>query len=327
MLLTKLLQFDLGFTDTMPASDAIGIGKRGLKMENLVQLDNPEPMKKQWPTIIGVTVFHSLAVVALFYFSWQNLAIALGLWWVTVSLGIGLAYHRLLTHRGFKTSTWLEYLLTFCGTLALQSGPISWVSTHRMHHAFTETDKDPHSPIDGLYWAHIGWIFRGTAQNQTMETMERYAPDLTKDKVHLFMNKYYWVSSVILGAILFFGGFFVGGFEIGVGALLWGVFVRTLMGWHSTWLVNSVTHTWGSRRFETTDTSTNNALVAALAFGEGWHNNHHAHPRSAKHGLTWKEFDFNWMQIRILQKLGLATDVYAFDLSDKVNSQKLKKAA
>lgn len=296
-------------------------------MENIAQLDSPKPLKMQWPTIISVTIFHALAVLGLFYFSWQNLALAVVLWWVTVSLGIGLAYHRLLTHRGFKSPTWLEYLLTFFGTLALQSGPISWVSTHRMHHAFTETDKDPHSPIGGLYWAHIGWIFRGTAQNQTMETMERYAPDLTKDKVHLFMNKYYWVSSVMLGAVLFFGGMFIGGFEMGFGALLWGVFVRTLMGWHSTWLVNSVTHTWGYRRFETTDTSTNNALVAALAFGEGWHNNHHAHPRSAKHGLTWKEFDFNWMQIRILQKLGLATDVYAFSLSDKVNSQKLRKAA
>jgi len=296
-------------------------------MKNIGQLDSPKPLERQWVTTIGVIIFHALSVWALFYFSWQNVVLALGLWWVAGSLGIGLGYHRLMTHKGFRTPKWLEYFLTLCGTLALQSGAISWVATHRLHHAFTETENDPHSPAGGLYWAHMGWIFRDTAQNQTMETMERYAPDMTKNRVHLLMNEYYWVSSVVLGAVLFFGGLIIGGFEVGLGALLWGVFVRTVIGWHSTWLVNSVTHTWGYRRFETADSSTNNALIAVLAFGEGWHNNHHAHPRSAKHGLTWKEFDFNWMQIRILEKLGLAKDIYAFSLSDKINSQKIKKAA
>jgi len=288
-------------------------------MENIVQIETAKSLKIQWNTIIGVVIVHALAIWALFEFSWTNLLICLAMWWVAGSLGIGLGYHRLLTHRGFKTPKWLEYFLTFCGTLALQSGPISWVTTHRLHHAFTETDKDPHSPAGGFYWSHVGWILRGTAQIQSEETMERYAPDLTKDRAHQFMNKYYWLSSVIVGAILFPIG--------GISAVLWGVFVRTVIGWHSTWMVNSVTHTWGSRRFETTDSSTNNGLVAALTFGEGWHNNHHAHPRSAKHGLTWKEVDINWIQIRLLEKLGLAKDIYAFSLEDKVNSQKLKKAA
>lgn len=289
-------------------------------MQNVVEFNQAKSLKTQWTTIVGVTLFHAMAVLALFSFSWQNLAVATLLWWLAGSVGIGVGYHRLLTHRGFKTPKWLEYLLTFCGTIALQSGAISWVTTHRLHHAFTETDKDPHSPLKGLYWAHIGWIFRGTGQNQSLATMERYSPDLMKDPVHRFMNKYYWMTSVLLGI----GLFAIGGWSM----MFWGIGLRTVFGWHSTWLVNSATHSWGTRRFESRDTSTNNGLIAALTFGEGWHNNHHTHPRSAKHGLTWKEIDINWIQISILEKLGLATDVYAYELEkEDAVGEPLRKAA
>ncbi len=289
-------------------------------MQNVVEINQEQPLKIQWTTIIGVTVFHVLAVSALFTFSWQNLAAFLILWWVAGSLGIGLGYHRLMTHRGFKTPQWLEYVLTVCGMLALQSGAISWVTTHRIHHAFTDTDKDPHSPTNGLYWAHIGWIFQGTAQAQTDETMQRYSPDLMKSGIHRILNKYYWIVPVIVGAILFAIG--------GWGMLVWGIFLRTVWGWHSTWLVNSATHSWGSRRFESRDLSTNNGLIAAVSFGEGWHNNHHTYPRSAKHGLTWKEVDINWIQIWFLEKVGLAKDVYAYQLEDgQIDSEPLQEAA
>lgn len=263
-----------------------------------------------WNTFIGVAIFHVLAIVALFTFSWANLIAAAILWWVAGSLGIGVGYHRLLTHRGFKVPKWVDYTLSVFGTLALQSGPLSWVTTHRIHHAFTETDKDPHSPRNGTYWAHIGWIFRGTAQNQSWATMQRYCPDFANDRFHQVLNKYYWVPTVIVAI----GLFLIGGFSM----VLWGVFLKTVVGWHSTWLVNSATHLWGSRRFEVRDDSRNNALIAALTFGEGWHNNHHAYPRSAKHGIAWYEFDVNWIQIRLLQKLGLAENVYAYsDKNDK----------
>ena len=263
-----------------------------------------------WNTFIGVAIFHVLAIVALFTFSWTNLIAAAILWWVAGSLGIGVGYHRLLTHRGFKVPKWVDYTLSVFGTLALQSGPLSWVTTHRIHHAFTETDKDPHSPRNGTYWAHIGWIFRGTAQNQSWATMQRYCPDFANDRFHQVLNKYYWVPTVIVAI----GLFLIGGFSM----VLWGVFLKTVVGWHSTWLVNSATHLWGSRRFEVRDDSRNNALIAALTFGEGWHNNHHAYPRSAKHGIAWYEFDVNWIQIRLLQKLGLAENVYAYsDKKDK----------
>ena len=260
----------------------------------------------------AVTIFHILAVWALFTFSWQNLLAAAITWWIAGSWGIGMGYHRLLTHGGFKTPKWMEYFLTACGMLGLQSGAITWETTHRIHHAFTETENDPHSPRGGTFWSHMGWIFFGDAQNQTEATMQRYAPDLMKDKVHVFLNKIYWVVPVIAGVILFY----VGGWSM----VLWGIFLRQVIGWHSTWLVNSATHLWGTRRFETRDDSRNNGLIAALTFGEGWHNNHHAYPRSAKHGLTWYEFDVNWVQIKALEKLGLVKKVYAYKL-EKENKQ------
>jgi stearoyl-CoA desaturase (delta-9 desaturase) len=211
----------------------------------------------------------------------------------------------------------------------LQSGAINWVTTHRIHHGFTETDKDPHSPRNGTYWAHMGWIFRGTAQNQTEATQLRYSPDLVKDKVHVFLSNYYWVTPIIAAIILLavgtaITGTLFGGFSM----VLWGIFLRQVIGWHSTWLVNSATHLWGSRRFETRDDSRNNGLIAALTFGEGWHNNHHAHPRSAKHGLAWYEFDVNWVQIKFLEKIGLAKDVFAYEIEhDKADNAPMRKAA
>ena len=290
-------------------------------MQNVVNINQAKSQKIQWHTIIAVTLFHVMAVAALFTFSWTNLAVAVVFWWIADSVGVGIGYHRLLTHRGFKTPKWVEYILTFCGTLALQSGAINWVTTHRKHHAFTETDQDPHSPEKGLYHAHIGWIFQGEGQTQSETSMMRYTPDMMRDPVQRFMNKYYWVSSILLGVALFaFGGFSM---------IFWAIGLRVVFGWQTTWLVNSVTHTWGTRRFESRDTSTNNGLVAALTFGEGWHNNHHTYPRSAKHGLTWKEIDLNWMQIWTLEKLGLATDVYAFRLEDNETEaeESLQKAA
>jgi sn-1 stearoyl-lipid 9-desaturase len=289
-------------------------------MQNVVEFEKSQKETIHWNTIFFVAAFHIGAVAALFTMSWQNLAAALITWWVAGSWGIGLSYHRQLTHRGFKTSLWLERAMATCATLALQSGPISWVTTHRLHHAFTETDKDPHSPRNGTYWAHMGWIFRGTAQMQSQATVQRYSPDLVKDPYMRFLEKYYYVSAIIVGAVLFA----IGGWSM----LFAGIFLRTVAGWHFTWLVNSATHLWGSRRFDTRDDSRNNGWIALVTFGEGWHNNHHAHPRSARHGLTWREFDVNWFQLRILEKLGLATEVYGYRLEDASGEQKsLRKAA
>lgn len=298
-------------------------------MQNVLELNQTKQREKiQWVTIIAVAAFHILAVGALFTFSWANLLAFLATWWIAGSWGIGMGYHRLLTHRGFKAPKAVEYFLTLCGTLGLQSGAINWVATHRIHHGHTETDLDPHSPRNGTYWSHMGWIFRGTAQNQTEATQFRYAPDLMRDPVHRFMSKYYWVTPIIVAAILFtIGTVLTGGIFGGISMVLWGSFLRQVVGWHSTWLVNSATHLWGSRRFETRDDSRNNGLIAALTFGEGWHNNHHAHPRSAKHGLTWYEFDVNWVQLKLMEKVGLISDLYGYEIEKEIQAEPIHETA
>jgi stearoyl-CoA desaturase (delta-9 desaturase) len=254
-----------------------------------------------WITTLFMVAFHIGALVALFLFSWKALLLALTLWWVAGSLGIGMGYHRLLTHRGYKTPKWVEYCLTICGTLALEGGPIFWVATHRMHHQSTDKDGDPHSPRDGGLWAHMGWILTGRTMRNNAPDLLPYVPDLRKDSFHVWISRWHWVPITALGAILLV----LGGWQY----LLWGIFFRTVIGLHSTWLVNSATHMWGRRRFPTDDTSKNSFWVALLTFGEGWHNNHHAHPQAARHGLTWYELDINWYGISALRMLGLAWDV------------------
>ncbi len=280
-------------------------------MDNITNIREGRSTKIQFDTIFFMTIIHALAIWALFTFSWQNLLVAGILWWFSGSIGIGLGYHRLLTHRGFKVPKPIEYFMTVCGTLALQAGPLSWVTTHRIHHAFTETQKDPHSPRLGFYWAHIGWLFKGNAQVHDAATHKRYSPDLVNDKFYQFLNKYFWLTNTFVGV----GLFFIGGWSM----VLWGVFFRVVWGWHITFFVNSITHIWGTRRFETKDNSRNNPIIGILAWGEGWHNNHHAYPRSARHGLKWYELDANWIQIWLLKKIGVAKDVYALDLNNTKN--------
>jgi fatty-acid desaturase len=269
-----------------------------------------ERNKINWTTASVLAIYHVLAVVALFRFSWKPFFVACFLWWISGSLGIGLGYHRLLTHRGFKTPKWVEYTLTAFGALALEGGPIFWVGTHRIHHQSTDKPGDPHSPRDGAWWSHMGWVVMGPAMHQATGELAAYTPDLRRDRFHVWMSRNHWVMQVVVGlALAYFGGW---------NYVLWGVFARTVFGLHATWLVNSATHLWGSRRFATADDSRNNLLIALLSFGEGWHNNHHAHPSSARHGLKWWEIDFNWYTISLLRKLGLARDVKLPRLDNRV---------
>jgi len=262
-----------------------------------------------WVTAGFMVAFHVGALAAPFFFGWKPFLIAMFLYWVSGSLGIGMGYHRLLTHRGYKTPKWIEYFLTTCAVLALEGGPIFWVATHRIHHQFSDKEGDPHSPRDGKWWAHVGWILVGKSMHHDTKTLSRYVPDLAKDKFHVWITKYHYVPMVVVGLILLAIG--------GIPYVLWGIFFRTVLGLHATWLVNSATHLWGSRRFQTRDDSTNSWWVALFSFGEGWHNNHHAHPVSARHGLTWYEVDLNWYGIWALSKLGLARDIYRYKLSEQ----------
>jgi fatty-acid desaturase len=267
--------------------------------EHVIQLPNGNKMN--WPTSVVLVLFHIGAIAALFMFSWRNLLISMALYWMTIGWGISLGYHRLHTHRSYKCPLWMEYFFAVCGALTLEGGPIFWVATHRIHHQKSDQPGDPHSPHEGAWWAHIGWILFGETNHNNTRLMSKYAPDLAKHKFYIWLNNWHWVPMVALGVILLV----IGGFPL----LCWGVFLRVVLGLHSTWLVNSATHMWGKRRFATKDDSRNNWWVALLTFGEGWHNNHHAHPTSARHGLAWYEFDISWITMKLMMALGLATQV------------------
>ena len=258
-----------------------------------------EPIRPLTATIMGT--FHLGALAAPFFFSWKAALFSVFLMWLTVGLGVGMGYHRLLTHRGYKTYKWLEYLMTICATMSLEGGPFFWVAIHRVHHQNTDKEGDPHAPGDGGFWSHMGWIITGRALHNHAPELLPYVPDLRKDKFHCWISEWHWIPITVLGIILFAAG--------GVSWLLWCVFFRTVIGLHATWLVNSATHIWGKQRFLTGDSSKNSLWVAILSFGEGWHNNHHAHPQSARHGLRWFEIDFNWYCISALSRVGLAWDV------------------
>ena len=264
-------------------------------------------------TTFFMVLFHVGAIAALFMFSWQGLVLTAVLWWVTGSLGVGMGYHRLLTHRGYKCPKAVEYFLTTCGALALEGGPMYWVAIHRMHHQNSDKEGDPHSPRDGGFWAHVGWVITGRTLHNDRGVTLPYVPDLRKDRFHTWISKWDWVPIVALSGIVFAFG--------GVRCLLWGVFFRTVVGLHATFLVNSATHMWGRQRFRTGDGSRNSFWVAMLTWGEGWHNNHHAQPQSARHGLAWYEFDINWYGICALRRLGLAWDIKVPKLTSDVGAE------
>jgi len=265
-----------------------------------------------WHTGIFIALFHVCAVAALFMFSWKELDLAIVLWWISATMGVGMGLHRQLTNRSYKTPKLAEYFLTVCGALALEGGHIQWVVTHRIHHAHTDVPGDPHTPRDGGWWSHIGWMLAGRAQAHDSSAVAHYAPDLVKDRFHVWLNRLYWVPLVLLGlALLVCGGW---------PYLMWAIFFRVTFNLHAIWLVNSATHMWGKRRFATRDNSRNNWWVALLTFGEGWHNNHHAHPTSARHGLAWYEIDLNWWGIRVMQFLRLAKAVKLVSVTNRADA-------
>jgi fatty-acid desaturase len=251
--------------------------------------------------------FHIQAAVALFQFTWTNFYTALALYYVTVGLGISMGYHRLHTHRGFKTYKPFEYFLALCGALTLEGGPIFWVAMHRLHHQHSDQPQDPHTPRVSGFWAHIGWVLFGDSNHSDTARMGRYAPDLAKDPFYRWLTSWHWVPLTILGFVLLA----IGGWSL----VNWAIFLRVVFGLHATWLINSATHMWGSRRFATKDDSKNTWWAALITFGEGWHNNHHAHPTSARHGLAWYEFDPTWLSLKLLRAIGLVWDVKVAKIS------------
>jgi stearoyl-CoA desaturase (delta-9 desaturase) len=284
-------------SSTSAFQEEAAVAGLGHKQAEVVELRDPH--KINWVTTIVLALFHIGAIAAFFFFSWEAVVATLVLHWMCVGWGIGMGYHRLHTHRSYKVPKWMEYMFAVCGSMTLEGGPIFWVATHRLHHQYSDQHGDPHSPNDGVWWAHVGWILLGEAGHNDTKRMARYAPDLGREPFYRWLNTYHYVPLAISGVLLLAFG--------GISMFLWAFCFRIVFGLHCTWLVNSATHMIGTRRFETKDLSTNSWWVALLTFGEGWHNNHHAHPTSARHGLVWWEIDFTWMQIKLLEKLGIAS--------------------
>lgn len=281
--------------------------------QNVTPINHNAPLRDRtglnWVTVIAFTVFHLASIAAFWFIDWRAIVTAAVLYWICIGWGIGMGYHRLHTHRSYKVPTWMEYLFAVCGTMTLEGGPITWVGVHRIHHAKSDKEGDPHSPREGAWWAHIGWMCVGEALHNNTEKMARMAPDLAAIPFYRWLNTWHWVPLAISGLILMGVGYALGGTPVAISFVLWALFMRVTLGLHATWLVNSATHMFGGRRFATKDDSRNSWWVALLTFGEGWHNNHHAHPASARHGLAWFEFDMTWLQIRFLEKIGVAKSV------------------
>ena len=265
--------------------------------------------KLQWETIFVIGMIHLLALMAfdLDYFSVSGLVVGIVMYFVAGMVGVTMSYHRLLTHRSFQTYKPVEYFLTFCACQALQSGPIEWVAMHRIHHKESDEEPDPHSPLVNFLWAHAGWLFVSLPDAHTYNEYSRFAKDLHRDKWQRFFDMFFFPIYVLTAVAIYFAGEVYGG--LGMSWLVWGVFVRTVVLWHCTWAVNSVTHTFGYRNYNTDEESTNNWLVAIFSFGEGWHNNHHADQRSAAHGQRWFEVDITYRLIKIMELFGLVWGV------------------
>ncbi|MGZ3581468.1 MAG: acyl-CoA desaturase [Ktedonobacterales bacterium] len=235
---------------------------------------------------------------------WSDLAL-LATMYTLVAIGVTVGYHRMLTHRSFTPHPIVKFVLLVLGSMALEGDAIQWTATHTKHHALADRPGDPHSPLDGFFHAHLGWIFAETDADP-----RRYCRHLLRDRLVLFVSRTHLLWVVLAMAIPFAIGGVLGGWAGALTGLLWGGLVRQFLTHHVTWSGNSICHTFGKRAFETNDASRNEWIVGLLALGEGWHNNHHAFPRSAFHGLRWWQFDLAGYVIRLLERLGLAHDVY-----------------
>ncbi|MFZ4667161.1 MAG: acyl-CoA desaturase [Prochlorotrichaceae cyanobacterium] len=261
---------------------------------------SPNKLPVSWPTLLFLAAVHLIALLALLpqFFSWKAVAVMLSLHFISGCLGITLGWHRLIAHRSFQVPRWLEYFFLFCGSLACQSGPISWVGLHRHHHLYSDQPNDHHDSGKGFFWSHMGWLFFDVPAKAEIP---RLTKDISEDPVYRFFETYFLAMQIPLGIVLYLWG--------GWSFVLWGIFARLVIVYHCTWFVNSATHKFGYRTHETDDRSRNCWWVALLTYGEGWHNNHHAFQYSARHGLDWWEIDTTWMLIKTLDVLGLAKNI------------------
>jgi fatty-acid desaturase len=280
--------------------------------------------KLSWPNIIWIGSIHVLALTfAIPTFSWDALALMVFFYYLTGMVGITFGFHRLLTHRAFKAPVWLENFAALAGTLACQGGPVSWIATHRLHHAYSDTPNDPHDASRGFWWSHAGWLFNRRQDLDIFDEYKHYAPHMASRPFFVFLEKNMILIQIVFGLSLMLIGALVHGnaqglsFSAGFSWVIWGVFVRLMLVYNVTWFVNSAAHKWGNNSNNISDLSKNCWWVGLLAFGEGWHNNHHAQPRTARHGWHWWQVDQTWIMVKTLNLLGILKDLKLPELSTK----------
>ncbi len=259
--------------------------------------ERPADERVDWLHNIPYLTIHLIPLAAIWTgFTRADVLLCLGLYCARIFF-ITAAYHRYFAHRSYKMGRVMQFLMALGGTTAVQKGPLWWAAHHRHHHKFSDQIEDVHSPMKGFFWSHMGWImcrkFQPT-QTHLIKDFEKF-PELR------WLNKYHWVPPVLLGTAVFLWG--------GWGALLIGFFLSTVICWHSTYLINSMTHLFGRRRYVTTDTSRNSLILGLLTFGEGWHNNHHYYQSSANQGFFWWEIDLSYYGLKLLSWLHLVHDL------------------
>jgi stearoyl-CoA desaturase (delta-9 desaturase) len=271
------------------------------------------------PVLSGLLVAHALAIMAVFYTSKTAIWLFVGLSLLTAWVGVGVCYHRLLTHDSFETPRWFRYVLTTIGTLSGQAGPLFWVGWHKLHHSESDKPGDPHSPNDGGWWAHFLWLlFKKEGGHDPLEYSRRLAREW---RGMLFLERYAWLPQVVAAMLLLGLGYWRGGWHDAIAWVAWGVGLRMVYVFHLTWFINSGGHMWGYRNFETHDHSRNiwfknpllwtfGPILWVLTGGEAFHNNHHGESRSASHGMKWWEIDINYRIIQMLSWVHLAYNIH-----------------
>lgn len=260
--------------------------------------------------LLLIVVAPLLGLVYAVYELWNRLVnagdiVLLVVLYALTTLGVGIGFHRMLTHKGFEAPGPVRFVFLALGSMALEGPAVDWAATHVKHHAKSDKEGDPHSPLDGFWHAHVGWLF-----SHGVKVEELYYRGFKGDRVAHFVSKTFWVWAILSFALPFAIGGLLGGWSGAWSGLVWGGLVRIFFNHHVTWSVNSVCHTFGRQPFQTPDRSKNEWVVGLLGFGEGWHNNHHAFPRSAVHGIRWYQFDLAAYIIRFLAWLRLVRNVY-----------------
>jgi stearoyl-CoA desaturase (Delta-9 desaturase) len=261
------------------------------------QRDRSPEERTDWASSIPFALAHLAPLAAIFTgVTARSLILLFAVYGVRMFF-ITAGYHRYFSHRSYRLGRVMQAIMAFGGTTAAQKGPLWWAANHRAHHRYADTDRDPHSPIKGLWWSHVGWILSYKHKGTDLDVVR----DLARYPELRFIDKYNWIGPWGVGLMCFL----VGGWS----GLVVGFFGSTVLLWHVTFLVNSAAHLVGRRRYDTNDTSKNNWVIALLTNGEGWHNNHHRFPAAARQGFFWWELDISYYVLRLLSVVGLAREL------------------